>query len=108
MAMKSTATLTIDRYVAETLMPDLVGHDRKPSAFLVYLALLAVGDGGEVALSYAELSDRTGLSRSAVRGAVAWLERRELVAVRSDGPTETRRYRPLAPWQRLDDPSPPR
>jgi hypothetical protein len=29
----------IDAYILETLMPDLVGHDRQPSAFLVYLFL---------------------------------------------------------------------
>jgi hypothetical protein len=29
----------VDAYVAETLMADLVLHDRQPSAFLVYLQL---------------------------------------------------------------------
>ena len=32
-------TLRFDSYVVETLMPDLVGHDQKPSAFVVYLYL---------------------------------------------------------------------
>jgi hypothetical protein len=27
-------TLTLDAYVLDTLLPDLVGHDRQPSAFL--------------------------------------------------------------------------
>ena len=31
--------LEIDDYVIDTLMADLVGHDRQPSAFLVYLSL---------------------------------------------------------------------
>ena len=31
--------LRIDAYVIETLMRDLVQHDRQPSAFLVYLLL---------------------------------------------------------------------
>ena len=33
--------LSLDFYIVETLLPDLVGHDRRPSAFLVYLALAA-------------------------------------------------------------------
>jgi hypothetical protein len=28
-------TLPLDAYIIDTLMPDLVGHDRQPSAFLV-------------------------------------------------------------------------
>ena len=29
----------LDAYIIDTLMPDLVGHDRQPSAFIVYLYL---------------------------------------------------------------------
>ena len=32
--------LTLDEYVVDVLMPDLVGHDRRPSAFIVFLFLL--------------------------------------------------------------------
>jgi hypothetical protein len=32
-------TIVLDRYVLESLMVDLVGHDRRPAAFLLYLAL---------------------------------------------------------------------
>jgi hypothetical protein len=32
-----TSTVPIDAYILDTLMRDLVGHDRQPSAFLVYL-----------------------------------------------------------------------
>ncbi len=32
--------LAIDAYVVDVLMPDLVGHDRRPAAFVVYLFLL--------------------------------------------------------------------
>ena len=45
---------TIDGYVLDTLMRDLVGHDHRPSAFLVYLSLAALGD---VALSHAQLAE---------------------------------------------------
>jgi hypothetical protein len=30
---------TFDAYLVDSLMPDLVGHDRQPSAFIVYLYL---------------------------------------------------------------------
>ena len=43
MAMAAKASFELDSYVAETLMRDLVGHDRRPSAFLVYLAITAAG-----------------------------------------------------------------
>ena len=33
------ARVTLDAYILDSLMPDLVGHDRQPSAFLVYLYL---------------------------------------------------------------------
>jgi hypothetical protein len=94
------ATITLDRYVVDTLMADLVGHDRKPSAFLVYLALHAAGQGGRIALSYAALAERTGLSKRGAQDAIAHLERRELIEVQRAGSTETPRYRPLAPWRR--------
>jgi len=32
-------SVEIDAYVLDNLMADLVGHDRQPSAFLVYLFL---------------------------------------------------------------------
>lgn len=36
---RPTTPVLVDAYIVETLMPDLVGHDRQPSAFLVYLYL---------------------------------------------------------------------
>ena len=33
------STLSLDQYVVDVLMPDLVGHDRSQSAFIVYLYL---------------------------------------------------------------------
>ena len=32
--------LALDTYVVDVLMPDLVGHDRRPATFIVYLFLL--------------------------------------------------------------------
>ena len=99
--MNASERLALDRYVIETLMPDLVGHDRRPSAFLVYLAILGAGNGRRVPLSHAALAERTGLSRRAVQSAVALLARRQLVEVARRGPTDTSEYRALTPWRRL-------
>ena len=94
MAMDTTP---LDRYVIDTLMGDLVGHDRRPSAFLVYLLIEA--SAGE-ALSYATIGERTGLSRRSCQAAVAHLERRRLIEIVRRAENEAAIYRPLRPWRR--------
>jgi hypothetical protein len=72
----------IDAYVIDTLMPDLVLHDRQPSALLVYLHLWCRASGNRrrrVRTSHQEVADATGLSKSAVQHAVRSLTRRRLV-----------------------------
>jgi DNA-binding FadR family transcriptional regulator len=96
-----TDPIRLVRYVLDTLLPDLVGHDRRPSAFLIYLAIVAgVGENGRTALSYAQLAERTGLSRRAAQSAVSLLQRRELVRIARRGPTDVSEYEPLTPWRR--------
>ena len=92
--------MTLDDYVLETLMPDLVGHDRRPSALLVYLALWLRADRarGAVAVSLRELAEGTGLSKRAVQGALAKLVRRKLVAVERASQTAVPAYTVLRPW----------
>ena len=90
----------IDRYVVATLMRDLVGHDHRPSAFLVYLALLDRAETGRVALSHAQLAEQTGLSKRAVQDAIRHLAKRELVSVKRMGRTEPAIVQPLFPWRR--------
>ena len=90
----------VDRYVIDTLMADLVGHDHRPSAFLVYLAILAAAADGRAALSHAELAERTGLSKRTAQLAVTALRNRSLIAVVKRGPTDIPEYRPLSPWRR--------
>jgi len=99
-AKQKSRDVAIDRYVIATLMRDLVGHDRRPSAFLAYLALAARDDGDAGAMSYADLAEATGLSRRAAQDAVAHLRRRGLIEARRDGPTGVSCYRTLAPWRR--------
>lgn len=95
--------LELDEYVVATLMRDLVGHDRQPSAYLVYLFLWwATGDSetGAVRLSLQELADGTGLSKRAVQDAVARLHRRRMVSIRREGITAVPEYEVLRPWAR--------
>lgn len=99
MAMVAPPPIPLDPYVVETLLPDLVAHDRRPSAFLVYLVIAAAPDG-RAALSHSTLAERAGLSRRSAQAAVAHLARRGLIEIRRQGPTETSEYRALAPWRR--------
>jgi hypothetical protein len=71
----------VDRYVMDTLMPDLVLHDHRPSAFLVYLHLWyrAAGRRRGIRASHADIVNATGLSKSSVQGAIRALVRRRLV-----------------------------
>jgi hypothetical protein len=100
-------TIPLDPYLIHTLMPDLVGHDRQPSAFLAYLHLWAVEaaqGGGPVAVSLQTLADGTGLSKRAVQSGLATLERRRLVAIRKRRPTDVASYTILRPWTRRSRP----
>lgn len=94
--------LPLDPYVVDVLLPDLVGHDRRPSAFLVYLVLWHRTGGGRRAVpaSLRELAEATGLSKRAVQDALAVLERRRLLAIARAGPTSVPHHRVLRPWDR--------
>jgi hypothetical protein len=101
MATPAMATpLMIDPYVLDTLMRDLVGHDRRPAAYLVYLALLRAEYDRVAALSHQQLADRTGLSKRGVQEAIAHLASRQLLKVVRRARTEAAYLKPLAPWRR--------
>jgi hypothetical protein len=71
--------LTLDSYVVDVLMRDLTEHEKRPSAFLVYLHIWRRSLGADqraVASSYQDLAEGTGLSKPATQGAVRLLERR--------------------------------
>jgi hypothetical protein len=91
----------IDDYVTDTLMRDLVGHDRRPASFLVYLWLSAeqTRRGGDVEISYQELSESIGISKSSTQSAVSWLLRRKLLGVSRQSVTATPRYSVRMPWR---------
>ncbi len=94
-------TIDVDAYVLDVLMRDLVGHDKHPSAFLVFLHLWrrAAGTAGTVFASHQTIADGTGLSKSAVQDAVAALERRKLVRVQRKSPTATPGYTIVCHWR---------
>ena len=94
--------LSFDDYLTDVLMRDLVGHDRRPAAFLVYVWLAAEQQRskGVVQISYQELSENVGVSKSSAQAAVSWLRRRKLLAADKDNATATPRYTVLTPWKR--------
>jgi hypothetical protein len=74
--------LPLDAYVIDILMPDLVGHDRRPAVFLVYLLLLRQAVNArrdEVAVSLQTIATSTGLAKSTVQAALRHLRRRRLL-----------------------------
>jgi len=96
-------TIPIDDYVIDILLRDIVGHDRQPAAYLVYLYLYgqAARDKWKpVAKSLRDLADATGLSKSAVQTALENLRRRELINTTSHHATAVPRHRVLRHWRK--------
>jgi hypothetical protein len=92
----------IDAYVIHTLMRDLVGHDRKPTSFLVYrwLSVEQSTTNSAVSKSYREVAESTGISKSSAQSAISWLLRRKLIAVTRESVTAAPNYRVPTPWRR--------
>ena len=93
--------LNLDDYVVDVLMRDLAGHDRKPASFLVYVWLTAqqAHRQGPVQVSYQELAESVGLSKSSAQSAVRWLVRRKLLATSKENATATPCYTVRSPWR---------
>src|SRR3954447_18153592 len=95
-------TIPIDDYVLDILMRDIVGHDRQPAAFLVYVWLYGQAVRAKwkpVPASLRTLAEATGLSKSAVQTALDLLRRRDLVETKSEHATATPRHRVLRHWR---------
>ena len=93
--------LRLDPHVVDVLLPDLVGHDKRLSSFVLYLWLYAMTKGlgrKSAFFSYQMLSDRTGLSKRAVQRAVEHLRRRQLIRVARKSPTAVPEYAVATPW----------
>jgi hypothetical protein len=91
----------IDDYILDTLMRDLVGHDHRPAAYLVYLWLWGEQHRRTDALriSFQQLAESTGLSRSAAQSAVAWLKRRKLLSATKSNATDVPTYTIHTLWR---------
>lgn len=103
--------LRVDSYVIESLMPDLVGHDRRPSAYILYLFLWsrthAVGHkSAHIAL--VDIAEGTGLAKRTIQQAIAWLEHRKLIAIERTRATDVGSFAVLTPWSRHRKSSPER
>jgi hypothetical protein len=74
--------LALDTYIVDILMPDLVGHDRRPATFIVYLFLVrqaAIKRRDTISVSLQTIATKTGLSKSTVQSAIRHLRRRRLL-----------------------------
>lgn len=108
--------LKLDPYITSVLLRDLVGHDRRFASFLVYLWFTAEQQEqaqqeqarqskapprrpAAVTVSYQELAESIGISKSSAQSAVAWLIRRKLLAVTKTTVTATPAYKVLTPWR---------
>jgi hypothetical protein len=84
-----------------TLMADLVGHDRQPSAFLAYLYLCYQTQAkgrASVQVSLADIAAGTGLSKRTVQGALVRLKKRQLVSIDRQTLTSVPLYTVRRPW----------
>ena len=93
--------MSLDDYVVDVLMRDLVGHDRRPASFLVYLWLTCEQSRrrGAVQVSYHELAESVGLSKSSAQAAVSWLVRRKLLTASKGNATAIPNYTVRNPWR---------
>ena len=94
--------VSVDHYLVSALMPDIVGHDRSPAAFITYLFLYCSASGRRPRLqvSLQSIADETGLSKSAVQDALRLLLRRRLLRQEKASPTAIPTYEVLRPWRR--------
>ena len=95
--------LPLDDYIIDTLMLDLIGHDRQPPAFVVYLLLWRQTHGSRnesVQVALQDIAEQTGLSKRSVQSAVAWLAKRKLIAVARSSITAIPVYTVMRPWRR--------
>jgi len=93
----------VDAYVIDTLMRDLIGHDRAASAFVVYLHLWRASLGaGEpsVRTSLRDIAEATGLSKRGIQEALSILSRRQLVGIGRQSITDVPVYTVKRPWAR--------
>ena len=100
---RSVKRIPVDTYILDVLMRDLIGHDRMPSAFVMYLWLWRQTRGrrrNAIGASLQTIAGETGLSKSSVQNAARWLTFRGLIRARKSGPTEAPIYEVFETWKR--------
>jgi hypothetical protein len=96
--------LALDTYVVDILMPDLVGHDRRPATFIVYLFLVrqaTIKRRDTISVSLQTIATKTGLSKSTVQSAIRHLRRRRLLDPTVTASVTDPVRRVLRPWMHL-------
>jgi DNA-binding MarR family transcriptional regulator len=96
-------TIPVDDYIIDVLMRDIVGHDRQPASYLVYLYLYGQAARNKwkpVPASLRALADATGLSKSAAQTALKNLRRRELIVTATAHATAVPRHQILRHWRK--------
>jgi len=91
----------LDVYVLDVLLRDLVGHDKRPAAFLVYLYLYGTAARSRwrpVKASLRDIAEATGLSKSAAETAMKILRRRHLLTTQTSSRTARPRHQVLRHW----------
>jgi hypothetical protein len=95
--------LEVDEYILDTLMRQLVGHDRQPSSYLVYLLLwrLSHGQGRRrVQIALMDIAEIIGLSKRGVQDGIAWLAKQKLISIERASMTAIPWYTVQRPWRR--------
>ena len=95
--------MTVDPYLKDTLMRDLVAHSRSAAAFLVYFQLYCLTHGvgrSSTAMSHRVLAELTGISKRSVQTAIGHLIDRRLIRCHRAGLTSVPVYTVLTPWIR--------
>lgn len=95
--------MTIDPYLKDSLMRDLVAHSRSAAAFLVYFQLYCATHGvgrNSVAMSHSVLAEFTGISKRSVQTSISHLIDRRLLRCHKARTTSVPVYTVLTPWIR--------
>ena len=95
--------LGLDPYIVDTLMRDLIAHDRSTSTFVVFLWLWRQTHAqgrDKIGASLADIARATGLSKSSVQNAMRRLSRRRLISASKAGPTVAPIYQVNETWRR--------
>jgi hypothetical protein len=101
-ASSARDVVQVDPYVIDTLMQDLIGHDRAPAAFVVYIYLWrhSGAAAATVQISLREIAEGTGLSKRGVQQAIRVLARRKLLGIARTSITDVPIYTVNRPWAR--------